>query len=126
MINLAAAAALLAAGAALDTYAVPAVLALVAVLGALYEESAVFDREKGQARFTVGLVFWHRTKIVPLADVVEVRVVGFGPAKFAGLEVGLRDGTVKTIENDRGKAASERLEAWGAELARWLEVPLVR
>jgi len=117
--------ALVVSGVVLDTYAVPLALAALAVLGALYEEAAIFDREHRRAEFRLGLVVFHRTRAFALSDIAEVRVSSFGPARFVGLEVGLIDGRVFTIENDRGKASSERLEAWGAALADWLGVPLV-
>jgi hypothetical protein len=124
--NLGAGVALLVAGFLLETFWVPLVLASLAFLGALYEESAVFDRTSNRAEFRVGLVAWHRTRVVSLTDIAEVRVSSFGPARFTGLEVGLVDGRVLTIENDRGKPSSERLAAWGAGLAAWLGVPLVQ
>jgi len=124
LLNLAAALALVAAGVVLDTWTVPVVLASLAVLGALYEESVTFDKTSGRAEFRVGLLVLHRTKRVALADIAEVRLNTFGPAKFTGLEVGLRDGRVLTIENDRGKASADRLAAWGRDLAAWLQVPL--
>lgn len=120
-----AAVALVVAGAVLGTFTVPLVLAALAVVGALYEESATFDRTLNRAEFRLGLVVFHRTRAFSLTDIAEVRVSSFGPARFIGLEVGLVDGRVFTIENDRGKASSERLSAWGAELAAWLGVPLV-
>lgn len=125
VVNLVAAAALLAAGFALDAVLVATVLASVAVLGALYEESARFDQAANRAEFRLGLVIFHRTKAFRLDQIGEVRVSTFGPAQFTGLEVGLQDGTTLTIENDRGKASTDRLTRWGAELAQWLGVPLV-
>lgn len=124
VVSLVSAAALLAAGAALGTFLVPLLLASLAVLGSLYEESATFDKQKNRVEFRLGLVFLHRTRAFPLDALAEVRLTTFGPARFVGLEVGLNDGRVFTIENDRGKASSERLQAWGHELARWLEVPI--
>jgi len=116
---------LLWAGALLESLAFSAVLAAFALLGSLYEETARFDRTRDTVEFRWGLVFLHRTRAFAFDQVAEVRTVGFGAARFAGLEVGLRDGTVLTIENDRGKAGTERLTAWGADLAQWLGVPLV-
>jgi len=116
---------LLAAGVVLDSLAVSGTLAAVAVLGALYEETLSFDRAQGRVEFRWGLVPLHRTSVFAFDEVAEVRTVGFGAARFVGLEVGLRDGTVLTIENDRGKAGTERLKAWGGDLAQWLGVPLV-
>lgn len=124
VVSLVSAAALLAAGVALDTLLVPALLASLAVIGSLYEESVMFDKAANRVEFRLGLVIFHRTKAFPLDAVAEVRVNTFGPARFTGLEVGLTDGRVFTIENDRGKASSERLGAWGQDLARWLGVPV--
>lgn len=124
VVNAVTAVALVAAGFALDTYLVPTILASLAVLGALYEESATFDLATNRAEFRLGLLVFHRTRAFALNEIAEVRVNRFGPAQFVGLEVGLRDGQVFTIENDRGKASTERLTAWGRELARWLDVPL--
>jgi hypothetical protein len=117
--------AILGAGWALGTFEVPVVLASLAVLGALYEESATFDASSGRAEFRVGLLVWYRIRAVALDDIVEVRLSTFGAASFVGFEVGLRDGRTLTVENDRGKAATERLSAWAQELAQWLRVPLV-
>lgn len=115
---------ILGAGMVLGTLAVPGVLASLAVLGALYEESVTFDADTGRAEFRVGLVLWYRIRAVALADIAEVRLTTFGAASFVGLEVGLRDGRTLTVENDRGKAATERLSSWAQELSRWLKVPL--
>lgn len=125
MVNTLVAVVLVAAGMGLGTLEVPLVLASLALLGALYEESVSFDAATGRAEFRVGLVIWYRIRAVALADIVEVRLSTFGAASFTGLEVGLRDGRTLTVENDRGKAATGRLTAWGQELAQWLKVPLV-
>lgn len=124
LLSSAAALGLLGAGWALGTWTVPLVLAALSVLGALYDEAAVFDRSTGRAEFRLGLLVWHRIRRVSLADIAEVRVTTFGPAKFTGFEVGLRDGRVVTIENDRGRTSSDRLAVWGRDLADWLGVPL--
>ena len=125
VVNLITAVVVIAAGFLLESFAMPAVLASLAVLGALYEESVTFDLTHNRVEFRLGLVVLHRTKAFALDQVAEVRAAVFGPAKFTGLEVGLKDATVLTIENDKGKAGTERLTAWGAELAAWLGVPLV-
>lgn len=125
LVSLATAAGLIWAGALLESFTASAVLAALALLGSLYEETARFDRARGRVEFRWGLVFLHRTRSFAVDQVAEVRTVGFGAARFSGLEVGLRDGTVLTIENERGKTGSERLRGWGAELAQWLGVPLV-
>jgi hypothetical protein len=125
VVNVVTALVLVAAGFLLQSATVPAVLASLALLGALYQESSTFDKSRGRAEFRLGLLVFHRTKAFDLADVVEVRTSTFGSARFIGLEVGLRDGSTLTIENDRGKASFERLSSWGAELAQWLGVPLV-
>ncbi len=124
VLNLLTAAALLAAGFWLESLAVPVLMASMAALGALYEESVRFDRAANRVEFRLGLLVFHRTRAFTLDDVAEVRTTTFGTAPFTGLEVGLRDGTALTIENDRGKTGSERLKAWGDELAAWLGVPL--
>lgn len=124
MINLITAAALIVAGFFLASLLIPVVLASLAVLGALYEESVTFDRAKNRVEFKVGLVVFHRTKAFALEEVSVVRTTVFGPAQFVGLEIGLRDGTMMTIENDRGKASKERLTGWGQDLSQWLGVPL--
>jgi len=118
--------ALFAAGVVLGTYAVSFGMALFLLLGSLYEESVRFDRGRQQGEFRLGLVFLFRRRTFALDQVAEVRVAGFGPARFVGLALGLADGRELTIENDRGKVASERLIAWGTELAHWLKVPLNR
>ena len=125
LVSLIGAIALLVAGYFWNSWVTAGLLASLALMGALYEESATFDRTQDRAEFRWGLVLWHRTQTWPLSEVAEVRLVAFGPASFATLEVGLAGGRVKTIESDRGKAASERLAAWGQDLAAWLGVPLV-
>lgn len=125
IVNVVVALVLVAAGVGLGTLEVPVVLASLALLGALYEESVTFDASTGRAEFRVGLVLWYRIRAVALADIAEVRLNTFGAASFTGLEVGLRDGRTMTVENDRGKAATDRLTAWAQELAQWLKVPLV-
>ena len=126
VVNALIAVAFLVSGSFLETWTIPLILAALAVLGALYDESVTFDRTRGRVEFKLGLVVFHRIKAFALADVVEVRTTTFGPARFVGLEIGLRDGKVLTIENDRGKAATEQLTAWGTSLAQWLEVPLLQ
>lgn len=125
LVNALIAVAFLGSGFFLETWTVPLILSSLAILGALYDESVTFDRTRGRVEFSLGLVVFHRIRGFALADVVEVRIATFGPARFVGLEIGLRDGKVLTIENDRGKAGTERLTAWGTSLAQWLEVPLV-
>ncbi len=125
VLNLAAAVVLLVAGFVLGTFSVPIVLAALAVLGALYEETVLVDRSQNRVEFRLGLLVFHRTKAFALTDVAEVRTTSFGPARFTGLELGLRDGRVFTIENDRGKASTARQTEWGSELARWIGVPFV-
>jgi hypothetical protein len=125
VVNLVTALVLVAAGFLLASVTMPAVLASLAALGALYEESVTFDQTRNRVEFRLGLVILHRTKVFALDQVAEVRTAVFGSAKFTGLELGLKDGKVLTIENDRGKPGSERLTAWGADLATWLGVPLV-
>lgn len=122
-INFLTALALLAAGFLLQSFTLPLILGVLAVLGALYEESAVFDLTANRVEFRLGLLVFHRTRIYALDQVSEIRTSVFGQAKFTGLEVGLKDGTVLTIENDRGKASLARLTGWGADLAQWLGVP---
>ena len=103
---------------------VAAVIALIAMVGAVYEESMSFDRARGVAEFRTGLLFLHRRKVFALGEIAQVRVSVFGPARFTGLEIVLADGSGKTIESDRGEASVRRLQQWGAELAEWLEIPL--
>ena len=124
VISSAAALGLLLAGFALDTLTVPIILASVALLSALYEESAVFDSASNRAEFRWGLLPLHRTKSFPLSDIAEIRLSTFGQAHFTSLEVGMADGAVLTIENDKGKTSAERLTGWGQELAQWLKRPL--
>lgn len=124
VVNVTVAAALVAAGWLLSAWVVPTILAALAVLGALYEESASFDLAHNRAEFRLGLVGLHRTRSFRLDQVAEVRLSQFGAARFTGLEVALSDGTVLTIENDRGKASHERLAGWARDLAGWLGVPL--
>lgn len=124
-LNLAAAAVLVVAGFVLGTFTVPVILASLAVLGALYEETVLIDRKRNRVELRLGLLVFHRTKAFALTDVAEVRTTVFGPARFTGLELGLRDGRVLTIENDRGKASAARQVLWGAELASWIGVPFV-
>jgi len=124
VVNAVAAVALVGAGVLLATWPVPLVLASLALLAALYEEAVVIDGETQKVEFRLGLVFWHRTRRFTVGDIAEIRVHRFGPAQFVGLELGLRDGRVFTVENDRGKAATERLTAWGQDLSQALGVPL--
>jgi len=123
LVNILTALVLLAAGFLLQSFTLPVILASLALLGALYEESASFDLATGRVEFRLGLVVFHRTRVYSRDQIAEVRTTVFGSAKFTGLEVGLKDGTVLTIENDRGKASMGRLTGWGADLAQWLGVP---
>lgn len=125
ILNAVTVAVLLAAAVVLQAGVLPVVLAGIAALGALYDESVIFDRTSRRIVFRMGILFLHRTKVIGWDQVAEVRVKSFGNDKFTGLELGLVDGAVKTIENDRGKASAERLALWGRDLAAWLEIPLV-
>jgi len=124
LVNLGAALGLVVAGLLVDGGWLAYALAVLALVGGLYEESIDLDKGKNRAELRVGLVFWHRRRTYRLDQVVEVRCSAFGEAKFVVFELGLDDGRVMTIENDRGKTAGGRLTAWAGDLAAWLGLPL--